>query len=270
MPAVLNTIFHTLLAIYPGRIVPTAKVASLVQENVHALVTIRLGFHIGYMTTHGLKDTAAVRTTQHQHQTFNKILFSRCYPSSYFCFRAIVSSSWSDRPFFESVSIKLHIWRTTPSDDSTLSNYTLQQSTKAHFVTMNLYAGISTALAILAFPALITGLILPSFPARIPSQTPRPHDTNHWDFDLYNNKRCAGQASNIVGWGSSGCRTDVPVGGARGYALKDLDSACSVALYKDTTCTLKSKIRAIEHESLLKCHAIGGKKYVRSFEVKCR
>lgn len=132
---------------------------------------------------------------------------------------------------------------------------------------MNLFSKIATILLIL--PAPTPALILP-LPASRPSTIPHTHDAAHWDFDLYNNKRCAGPASKATGWGSSGCRTDVPVGGARGYSLKDLDAGCSVTLYKDNTCTTKQKVAAIGHDNVRGCYAIGGrKKYVRSFEVKC-
>lgn len=142
-------------------------------------------------------------------------------------------------------------------------------------MTMTPSARILLILTLLCAPSLIMSLIIP---AQIPLPLPvlgsisPPHpaqDKPHWDFDLYNNKRCAGPASKMSGWGSSGCRTDVPAGGAKAYTLKDLDSNCSVTLYKDQRCSQKHDIGSIDHRFFQGCHSIGRKKYVRSFEVKC-
>lgn len=41
-----------------------------------------------------------------------------------------------------------------------------------------------------------------------------------------------------------------------------------MSLFKDDACESKHRVGAIGLESMTKCHAIG-KKYVRSFEVRC-
>lgn len=147
-------------------------------------------------------------------------------------------------------------------------------------ITMKLNPRIPSILTILAIPTPIFSMVIPApiplpltLPLPVPiSAAPHPHpyDDPHWDFDLYNNNHCAGPVSKMEGWGSSGCRTDVPVGGAKAYILKDLDSSCSVTLYKDQRCSSRHDIGLIGHRDVQGCHSIGGKKrYARSFEVKC-
>lgn len=137
---------------------------------------------------------------------------------------------------------------------------------------MNLFSKITTLLLLL--PTLTTALFFFPFvfPPTRPSTTTLPHNPNaHWDFDLYNNRRCTGPASKATGFGSSGCRTDVPPGGARGYSLKDLDATCSVTLYMDDACTRRQRVGSVGVVSVRGCHSIRGRgRFVRSFEVKCR
>lgn len=118
-------------------------------------------------------------------------------------------------------------------------------------------------LATLSFPTLVS-----TAPPINPSSPKPKHD---WAFKLYHSNRCTGKAVEFTGIGSSGCRSDLPNGGAKGYFRGHIDPACIVNLYKDDHCGRDQRLDDIRSNIDDKCKKIPGKKKkrVKSFDVIC-
>lgn len=133
---------------------------------------------------------------------------------------------------------------------------------------MKLQAGLyAAALALLTLPTLVSGNSKSSTITPAASPLSSPTGRGHWEFELYKSKRCTGTSTNFMGSGSSGCRTDVPGGGAKGYNATTLDMDCTVTLYRDSGCSHGKKIANVFPDNKGKCNSIGKK--VMGYKVEC-
>ncbi|KAJ5249165.1 hypothetical protein N7468_000616 [Penicillium chermesinum] len=126
---------------------------------------------------------------------------------------------------------------------------------------MKLFAVCTTAIATLCFPALIA-----ASPLTVESPNPNSHT---WSFKLFPSRHCKGVATTYQGRGSTGCRADIPKGVAAGYMSLGVDPKCTIALYRDATCSTGKKGIDL-HKASQKCKRVKGIKHnMRSFEVTC-
>ncbi|KAJ5595500.1 uncharacterized protein N7459_001708 [Penicillium hispanicum] len=127
------------------------------------------------------------------------------------------------------------------------------------------YEAFMIFVTVLSFPTLISGSPHPEPPAAI-----QPSYKANWGFELYSNRRCTGDGDSHIGTGSSGCRTDITTSFAQAFVRKNVDSHCTVTLYKDSSCSKGHSIGIIHSDTTNKCKSAGGKKKrVKSYEVMC-
>lgn len=125
---------------------------------------------------------------------------------------------------------------------------------------------------------ILLGLILASQTLAAPTDLNEPptepelHDlqANHplWNFDLFHNKHCRGTRISYAGQGTSGCRSNIEVGGAEAFIDVNVNSKCRLVLYKDAKCSHWAKIEEVTTR-MNKCRTVPHKKRVHSFEIVC-
>jgi hypothetical protein len=134
----------------------------------------------------------------------------------------------------------------------------------------------ATMLALLALPGLVSGdFIVKAIPAKssaiAPANSPltTPTSKDHWDLELYRDKKCTGTAIHLKGNGSSDCHTDLPNKGTKSFNARTLDPNCEVTLYKDSKCSHKNKIANIFANKKNTCATARWTNKVKGYKVKC-
>ncbi|KAJ5699044.1 hypothetical protein N7462_001049 [Penicillium macrosclerotiorum] len=120
-------------------------------------------------------------------------------------------------------------------------------------------------LTITCFPALFYGSPLSKGMSNVQAKS-----SQDWDFKLYHSSQCKGSAAKFIGSGSTGCRNDVPSGGASSYYAASIASGCTVELYKDNSCSSRHRTHEVNSGASKKCTKISSKKkHINSYEVTC-
>lgn len=125
----------------------------------------------------------------------------------------------------------------------------------------------------------ITGLVyvtivLTSTANALPSYQQKTHNPNPtWEFSLYQNTRCTGEATSFSGTHSTTCQNDILNSGALAYIPNRIsDPKCHIHLFSDDSCAWNQTIRVVGAQSLPSCAPVPivrGGQDIRSFYVRC-
>lgn len=88
------------------------------------------------------------------------------------------------------------------------------------------------------------------------AKTPAKRQNVDWQFSLFQNEQCTGEADPYSGFGSTGCRSGLLNGSAAGFIKTLIDPDCSILLFADENCTPDLVVAEIGENTGNNCQSI--------------